>query len=180
MTTDTPNPKRISQRLTLAFAGAALFAGGAGSAWVAGATRPAIAMAPSRPVAINALATGNDVVLVRGTVGQVFADHFELIDATGKAIVQTGRGWSLMPLVATGQSVAVQGRFANGYVHAAFLVGADGKVVALRGHDGPGRPHGPGGPGRKDRHDDRIDGPQSAPVAAAVNAVSPVANATAP
>lgn len=136
MTEETAKPPVISRKSMLALAGAALFAAGAGSAFLVGATRPAAVMALIRPVAIGALAEGNDIVTVRGKVTQTYTNNFIVTDTSGKVLVEAGRGWRATPLVAVGQDVSVQGRFAEGRLRAQYLVGADGKVVALRGGRG--------------------------------------------
>ena len=69
-----------------------------------------------------------------------------MADPTGRALVDLGREGEDGTLVTAGQPVTVQGRFEDGFVHAAFLIGAGGKVTALGPIGGP--PHGPGGPGR--------------------------------
>lgn len=148
---------RLSQlRGRPAILGAALgllvIGGGAGALAVE-ANRPSMTMAPATPVAIRTLTSDDDsIVTIRGRVAEVYGDKFVLADGSGRALVETGREGEDGTLVGVGQPVTVQGRFDRGSIHAAFLVGADGKVKAL----GPlGRPPhdrgGPGGPGGPDR-----------------------------
>ena len=183
MTEQTTNSRWTTRKPVLALAGAALFAAGAGAASLVGATRPPAVMAPMHAVAVNALADDGDIVTVKGKVAQVYAENFALADNSGKVLVEAGHGWRPMPLVAAGQDVTVQGRFTNGALHAQYLVGADGRVVALHGRGGPGRPHdrgGPDGPGERGRHGDRGDNPQAAPAVAAPPGSAPATNTTAP
>jgi hypothetical protein len=159
---ETVKPRRTGARTKLALAAVALVAIGAAGAYTFGATRPGIEMAPLTPVAIKSLTEGNNVVTVKGQVVEVYGSHFILADTSGKTLVDTGKQrrdfGGLMPpapLVATGQPVTVQGRFGNGSLRASFLIGPDGKVVALRGMRG--------GHDRDGRHGDRGwrgDGPR--------------------
>lgn len=133
-----------------AMLGAGLLAlGCATGAVVTVQTRPSVSMAPTVPVAIRSLSSG--VVTIRGRVAEVYGDKFVMTDATGRALVDTGpRGDT--SLVTAGEPVTVQGRFDRGFIHAAFLVGPDGKIQVLGPlagpphgpHDGPD--HGPGAP----------------------------------
>jgi hypothetical protein len=146
---ETVKPRWSSARTKLALAAVALVGVGAVGAYTVGATRPGIEMAPLTPVAIKSLADGSDVVTVRGQVAEVYGSRFILADASGKTLVDAGRRHDFgglvtpTPLVTTGQAVTVQGRFGNGTLRASFLIGPDGKVVALRGmhggHDRDGR-----------------------------------------
>ncbi len=173
-----------------------LVVGGGAGALAVEANRPSVTMAPATPVAIRTLTNDDDsIVTIRGRVAEIYGDKFVMADASGRALVETGRDGEDGTLVGVGQPVTVQGRFDRGSLHAAFLVGADGKVKAL----GPlGRPPhdrgGPGGPDGPDRGPDRGPGsgpdrapppppagaaPVAAPSPAAAPAQAP-ANATAP
>lgn len=135
--------------------GAALIAAGAaGGAGAVGLTRPGIEVAPIRPVAIASLAQRDDsLVTVRGKVAEIYGDRFTLADASGKTMVDIGRGDE--GAVTAGQDLLVQGRFDNGQLHASFLVDGSGRVRAL----GPaGRPPHPGRPGRGERRGPGPDG----------------------
>ena len=170
-----------------------LVLGGGAGALAVEANRPSVTMAPATPVAIRTLTNDDDsIVTIRGRVAEIYGDKFVMADASGRALVETGREGEDGTLAKVGQPVTVQGRFDRGTLHAAFLVGADGKVKAL----GPlGRPPhdrgGPGGPGGPDRGPGA--GPERAPPpppagAAPVAASAPAAaapaqapaNATAP
>lgn len=100
------------------------------------------------PVAVSAM-TDDVTVAVKGAVVEIYGNSFIIQDASGRALVETGRyhrGWSLMtaaPLVTKDEMVTVQGRLDNGSLHATMLVHADGKAVDLRlegrWHDGGGK-----------------------------------------
>ncbi|TPG07514.1 hypothetical protein EAH84_14480 [Sphingomonas oligophenolica] len=128
--------------------------GGGAGAVAMQATRPSVSMAPATPVAIRSLSSSG-IVTIRGRVAEIYGNKFVMQDASGRALVDTGREGQDGRLVTAGEPVTVQGRFDRGFVHAAFLVGPDNKVVALGPlggpRDGPGRHglrHGPDdGPG---------------------------------
>ncbi len=175
-TTD-PRPARTPTRKlsvrTGIIAAALLAVGVGGGATIAHIGGPTVEMAPASPVAIKSLAQGDGVVTVRGKVAEVYGPAFILADGSGRALVEAGRHGGAFsgetPLVAIGQTVSVQGHFRDGAIHASFLVGADGKVTALRPMGPPrggpggfrrGGPHGPEGRG-PDRGPDR--GPEGGP-----------------
>ncbi|WP_404371686.1 hypothetical protein AB5I39_04460 [Sphingomonas sp. MMS24-J45] len=157
-TPTAPRKRRLSVQAALV-ATALLAVGVGGGATVAQMTGPTVEMAPATPTAIRTLSDGESIVTVRGKVAEVYGAAFIMADASGRALIETGPRHGFMgnasPLVSVGQTVTVQGRFRDGTVHASFLVGADGKVMALRpmgpprgGPGGPGGRHGPhGGPG---------------------------------
>ncbi len=141
----TVSPRRRRPMLLLAAAGL-LGVGGALGAVVVATTRPAVTMAPAVPVAIRALSS-DGIVTIRGRVAEVYGNKFVMADASGRALVDTGRRGEDGTLVKGGEPVTVQGRFDHGFVRAAFLIGADGKVKALgplgrppHDRDGPPRP----------------------------------------
>jgi hypothetical protein len=143
---------RLNRPAGLAIFGASLLAlGGATGAVFMAETRPSVSMAPATPVAIRTLSS-TGIVTIRGRVAEVYGNKFVVEDGTGRALVDTGREGDERQLVTVNQLVTVQGRFERGFVHAAFLVGPDSKVLALGPlagpphgpHDGPD--HGPGAP----------------------------------
>lgn len=143
---------RFNRPAGLAIVGAGLLAlGGATGAIVMAETRPSASMAPAKPVAIRSLSSAS-IVTIRGRVAEVYGNKFVIEDGSGRALVDTGREGDDRQLVTVNQSVTVQGRFERGFVHAAFLVGRDNKVLALGPLAGPPRvPHegpdrGPGAP----------------------------------
>ncbi|RST31821.1 hypothetical protein HMF7854_13980 [Sphingomonas ginkgonis] len=139
----------------LGLAAAALLAlGGAAGAALMAEARPTVTMAPASAVPIRSL-SANGIVTIRGRVAEIYGNKFIMADASGRALVDTGREGDERQLVTAGEPVLVQGRFERGFVHAAFLVGPDSKVTALGPLAGPphGRPgphggpdHGPGAP----------------------------------
>lgn len=162
MDTETPKPRWSPARTKLALGAVALLALGAAGAYAVGATRPGVEMAPLTPVAIKTLTDSSNVVTVKGQVAEVYGSRFVLADASGKTLVDTGRARDFgglvtpTPLVTAGQPVTIQGRFRNGSLRASFLIGPDGKVVALRGMRGG---HDRDGGGRHRERGWRGDGP---------------------
>ncbi len=179
--TDQTTPKALRGRSRLAFAAAGLLViGGAAGAVTVAATRPSVSMAPANPVAIRSLAdTG--IVTIRGRVAEIYGNKFVMQDPSGRALVDLGREGENGTLVSGGQTVTVQGRFEQGFVDAAFLVGANGKVAALGPVGGP-REHGRDGrDGPHGRHRPDRDGPDGeAGPPPAVGAPAPAAPAAAP
>jgi len=173
-----PKTPRLRKRLLLAAVGLVAI-GGAAGAVIVHTERPSVTMAPMTPVAIRALGSSG-IVTVRGSVAEIYGNKFVLSDASGRALIDTGREGEGGNLVAVGQAVTVQGRFDHGVVHAAFLVAPGGKVTALGPLGGPPHGHGP----RRPCDDEaapppppRADGPAptaptgaAAPVAATSNA----------
>jgi uncharacterized protein YdeI (BOF family) len=159
-----------------------LVVGGGAGALAVEASRPSVTMAPATPVAIRTLANDDDaIVTVRGRVAEIYGNKFVMADASGRALVDTGREGEDATLVRIGQPVTVQGRFDKGSVHAAFLVGADGKVTALGPLGRPPHDHGPGGPGGPDRGPGAGPDRGPPPPAGTAPASAPVAGqATAP
>jgi uncharacterized protein YdeI (BOF family) len=158
-------------KATAAMAAFALLAfGGAVGAVAMHGMRPSVTMAPVKPVAINALQAGN-IVTIKGRVAEIYGNKFIVQDAGGRALVETGREGEDGKLVAPGEPVVVQGRFEQGFVRAAFVVGPDSKVVALgplggphEGHERHGPKH---GPDRPPEQGPDADGPRDARDAAA-------------
>jgi hypothetical protein len=162
---------RLNRPAGLAVLGAGLLAfGGATGAVVMAETRPSVSMAPATPVAIRSLSS-TGIVTIRGRVAEVYGNKFVMDDGTGRALVDTGHEGDERQLVAANQPVTVQGRFERGFVHAAFLVGPDNKVLALGPLAGP--PHGP--------HDGPDHGPGAPPpppvATSGTAAVAPAPNA---
>lgn len=153
------NPRSPLHRLrsphSAALAAVALLAIGGGAGAIAmQATRPSVSMAPATPAAIRSLSSSG-IITIKGRVAEIYGNKFVMADASGRALVDTGREGEGGGLVTAGEPVTVQGSFDRGFVHAAFLVGPDNKVVALgplggppRGRRGPrgGPDDGPGAP----------------------------------
>ena len=90
-------------------------------------------------------------VAIKGQVAEVFGNKFIVQDDSGRTLVDTGpRGENAKP-VAKGETLTVQGRFDNGFIHAQVMTRADGTSEAFGspryGHParGPGGWHGPRG-----------------------------------
>ncbi len=84
-------------------------------------------LTPVAPVAVSAL-TPPAPIRRQGRGRRDFGNKFILQDGTGRALVETGRAGEGGTLVAKGESVTVQGRFENGFLHASALTRADGKI----------------------------------------------------
>lgn len=146
-------------RMALAAAAVAILAAGGGIGATAVAhMKPSVEMAPAAPVAITSMAD-ESVVTVKGSVAEVFGNKFVLADQSGRALIETGRAGEGGKLVKTGEEVTIQGRFDDGFVKAAFLVRADGKVEQIGGFGPKHGPHGPKGP-KGPRDDDGPRGPR--------------------
>jgi hypothetical protein len=108
----------------------ALVAGVAGAMVVFGAAalalRPdsGVSLTPIQPIPIGATA-------VKGDVAEIFGNKFIVQDGTGRTLVETGREGEGRTLVAKGEPVQVQGRFEDGFLHAAALTHGDGKRVVI-------------------------------------------------
>jgi hypothetical protein len=179
-----PARPTLGSRRTLALAAAGLLVlGGAAGAAVVAHSRPSVSMAPATPTAIRALSSGG-IVTIRGRVAEIYGNKAIVADASGRALVDLGREGDDRALVTTNEPVTVQGRFERGFIHAAFLVGPDNKVIALgplggppHGHHGPRDDRGHDGPPPPPGDDRDGDGP---PPPAAANPVPPAAPAASP
>ncbi|WP_375396102.1 hypothetical protein [uncultured Sphingomonas sp.] len=172
-------------KLGLAAAGLLAFGAAAGAVVVA-ESRPSVSMAPATPVAIRSLSS-TGIVTIRGRVTEIYGNKFIMADSSGKALVDLGREGDGRQLVTAGEPVTVQGRFDRGFIHAAFLVGPDNKVLALDalarpphgrpGCPGPdGAPGGPPPPTGADRGPDARSPRATSVVAPAAPAPAPVPN----
>lgn len=138
--TETPTSPRRHLRLALALLSAVAI--GAGTTALAfkgrGATYLVLAPAP-----IAAMAEGS-AVAVEGRVTEIFGNKFVVEDASGRALVETGRHGERGGLVAKAENVTVQGRFQHGFVHAIAIRHADARTDMLDAppHLGPA-PAGP-------------------------------------
>ena len=164
----SPSPLSPGRRGKIALIGAGLLAlGSATGAVVMAEARPSATMAPASPAAIRSLPSSG-IVTIRGRVAEIFGNKFIMADASGRALVDTGREGDGRQLVTPGEPVTVQGRLERGLVHAAFLVGSDNQVVALGPLAGP--PHPPRGP-----HCGPDRGPGAPPPPSDDDAVAPLA-----
>ncbi|WP_052507710.1 hypothetical protein [Sphingomonas hengshuiensis] len=161
---------QLGRRSGLGIGAAVLLAlGAAGGAGAVSLTRPSVQMAPMVNTPIAKLAASSGIVTVKGRIAEVYGDRFVLQDQTGRTMIDAGRETGASPVV--GQTVTVQGRFEEGQLHAAYLVGPDGKVSVMGPAGGPrpdGPPPPPGGP--RDRPE---PAPPPAPAGCGVAAPQP-------
>jgi hypothetical protein len=129
----------LNHRQRLGLGGAVLLAlGAAGGAGAVSLTRPAVEMAPTVVTPVAKLAASTGTVSVRGRVAGVYGNSFMIEDASGRTLVDAGRGTSDLR---SGAPVLVQGRFDDGKLRARFMVDGRGNVEEV---GGPGPRHGPG------------------------------------
>ncbi|MBB6503125.1 hypothetical protein F4693_000074 [Sphingomonas endophytica] len=108
----------------IALGGAALLAmGAAGGAGAVQLTRPSVEMSPTMPTAIAKLPATSGIVTVRGRVAGVYGTRFLVEDASGRTLVDAGRGAGTLT---KGAPVLVQGRFDDGQLRARFLADQSG------------------------------------------------------
>ncbi|WAJ27823.1 hypothetical protein [Antarcticirhabdus aurantiaca] len=137
------HPARRRRTATAALTGAALLAIGAGAGaagWSALQPEPATFDPALGATPVAQLNEGERVEL-QGRVAEIFGNKFVLEDATGRALVETGRRGEGGQLVAAGETVTVQGRFEKGSLRAGSLQRADGAVEELRPAPPPRPPH---------------------------------------
>jgi len=139
----SPRQSRIGSRgRTVAFSIGLLLIGaviGAGALRVAGGGQrqasfvlqpsPIAAMAEWAPAAI------------KGQVAEVYGNKFIITDASGRALVETGREGEGGRLVKPNETVTVQGRFERGFLHASVIQHEDGRADLVGPPNGP-HPHG--------------------------------------
>jgi uncharacterized protein YdeI (BOF family) len=119
--------KRRNHLAATAIAGFVVLAiGAAGGATAMRIARSAPEMAPVTPVAISSMPAWS-LVTVKGKVAEIYGNKFVIQDDSGKALIETGPAGDDGSLVAKDEAITVQGRFDNGFVHASYLVHADGK-----------------------------------------------------
>jgi uncharacterized protein YdeI (BOF family) len=111
-------------------AGVMIAAGALIGAGAVGLTRPSIQMAPTSPVAISSLPT-EGIVTVKGKVAEIYGNKFIVADSSGRALIETGRAGEDQKLVVPDETVSVQGRLENGFIHATYLIRSSGEVHAL-------------------------------------------------
>lgn len=109
----------------------ALAIGAVGGAGAMKLVRPTPEMAPMSPVAISTMSPSS-LVTIKGKVAEIYGNKFILQDDSGKALVETGPAGEGGRLVTKDDVVTIQGRFDDGFVHASYLVGKDGKTETLR------------------------------------------------
>jgi uncharacterized protein YdeI (BOF family) len=92
-----------------------------------------------QPVAIDRLQPGG-LAAIRGNVSEIFGNKFVVEDGSGRALVDLGPRGENAGAVTKGESVAVQGIFDRGVVHAQVVSHGDGRTESF------GPPPRPGGP----------------------------------
>lgn len=78
---------------------------------------------------------------IKGQVAEIFGNKFIIADASGRALVGTGREGEGGGLVKTNETVTVQGRFEHGFLHASVIQHEDGRADLVGPPTGP-PPHG--------------------------------------
>jgi hypothetical protein len=94
------------------------------------------AITPVAPTAISNL-KASAAIAAKGEVAEIYGNKFVMRDGSGKALVETGRQGEGGTLVKAGEPVTVQGRFENGFLHAALITRADGTKVLVGPAGGP-------------------------------------------
>jgi uncharacterized protein YdeI (BOF family) len=118
-------------------------AGGAGAYRYIERQRPhSVLLFQPAPIALMA---DSGPVAVKGQVTEIFGNKFIIQDDSGRALVEMGPRGEDGRLVTKGETITIQGRFDNGFIHAEVMTRADGSSEAF----GPPRPPRPErGPGR--------------------------------
>jgi hypothetical protein len=78
---------------------------------------------------------------IKGQVAEVFGNKFIIADASGRALVETGREGEGGRLVRPNETVTVQGQFERGFLHASVIQHEDGHADLVGPSKGP-PPHG--------------------------------------
>jgi len=160
--TETQPRRRTASRNALLSAGAlgilALgFAGGA-AAWSANRHHDATFDADLAATPIAQLADAS-LVGITGQVAEIYGNKFVVGDGANQALVETGRAGEGGKLVSVGETVTVQGRFHNGFLHAGAIRHADQRIDEL--DPPPPPPRGPK-PGPRDVGPMEADAPTQA------------------
>jgi hypothetical protein len=96
-----------------------------------GVPAPPPAAAPQAATALTSTAIGRMqpgyLVVVKGSVAEIFGNKFILQDDTGRALVELGPRGDGIDAVAKGEPVTVQGQFDEGFIHAQIVSHADGR-----------------------------------------------------
>jgi hypothetical protein len=111
---------------------------GAGALRVAGGPRQASFVLQPSPIASM---SEWSPAAIKGQVAEVFGNKFIITDASGRALVETGREGEGGGLVKPNEMVIVQGQFERGFVHASVIQHDDGRADLVGPPKGP-PPHG--------------------------------------
>ncbi|MBB3938232.1 hypothetical protein [Aureimonas phyllosphaerae] len=112
------------------------FVGGA-AAWSATQHREATFDTSLAVTPISDLESSSEVGIA-GQVAEIYGNKFVVSDGAAKALVETGRAGEGVKLVTAGETVTVQGRFRDGFLHASAIQHADQHIDEL---DPPPPPH---------------------------------------
>ena len=134
----TTRPTTFGRRVPMIAAVLVGLALGAGATAIAQKGRAVTYVALS-PAPISAMKPWSSVA-VEGEIADVFGNKFVVQDRSGRALVETGRGGEGRELVVKNETVAVQGRFDRGFIHAISIRHSDGRTDTL---DPPPLPPGP-------------------------------------
>jgi hypothetical protein len=138
----------------------------AGAALGAGGTRLAQRWAPQsvmllQPAAIDQMKDAS-MVAVKGEVAEIFGNKLVVQDSSGRALVDTGPRGEDRNVAIKGETLAIQGRFDRGVIHAQVVMHADGRADSFGPPHGP--KEGPKGPKGGPKDGPRADrGPPSPP-----------------
>ncbi|SDO70714.1 hypothetical protein SAMN05192530_11114 [Aureimonas jatrophae] len=133
------------------------FAGGA-AAWSATQHREATFDAGLATTPISQLSNAS-AVGIAGEVAEIYGNKFVVSDGAAKALVETGRAGEGGKLVTVGESITVQGRFRDGFLHASAIRHADQRIDEL---DPPPPPHRGPGHGARDAGPATLEAPADA------------------
>ena len=135
-------PPRPSKRrlVTIAAVLGAFIIGAGGGAAVATHNR-AVTFVALTPGPIKAM-QDQAAVAVKGQVAEIYGNKFVVQDDSGRALVDTGPAGDGGALVAKSETLTVQGRFEDGFIHAVAITHADGRNDVV-GPPGPDRRRGP-------------------------------------
>jgi uncharacterized protein YdeI (BOF family) len=156
-----PPPRRFQVGANLLTTAAIILILAVGAAAGAGASRyieksrpqPVLLLTPE-PIA---QLTAGSPVAVKGQVAEIFGNKFIVQDGSGRALIETGPRGEGGNLVTKGETVTVQGRFDDGFIHANVMTRADGSSQAF-GPPAPPR-HRRGPDDRPGLRADRLAGP---------------------
>jgi hypothetical protein len=112
---------------------------GTGALKLAGGVQPQTAFV-LQPSPITSMSEWTPAA-IKGQVAELFGNKFIIADASGRALVETGREGEGGRLVKPNETVTVQGRFERGFLHASVIQHEDGHVDIVGPPKGP-PPHG--------------------------------------